>query len=65
MHQLGLLKQAPREGNVKRDKARFVVQGYNHEEGIDIDETFSPVARLKAFRMLCEFTCFKMFLLYG
>ena len=34
-------------GNVVRNKARLVVQGYNQEERVDFDETFAPVARLK------------------
>ena len=44
--------------------ARLVAQGFNREEGIDYEETFSPIARLEAIRMLFVFACFKDFVLY-
>ncbi|GJW78942.1 retrovirus-related pol polyprotein from transposon TNT 1-94 [Tanacetum coccineum] len=34
-------------GIVIKNKARLVAQGYNHQEGINYDETFAPVARLE------------------
>ncbi|GKE20900.1 putative ribonuclease H-like domain-containing protein [Tanacetum coccineum] len=37
-------------GIVVRNKARLVAQGYTHEEGIDYDEVFAPVARIEAIR---------------
>ena len=51
-------------GIIIRNKARLVAQGYSQEEGIDFDETFAPVARLEAIRMLLAFACFKNFKLY-
>ena len=51
-------------GNMVRNKARLVVQGYNQEEGIDFDETFSPVARLEAIRLLLAFVCHMNFKLF-
>ncbi|KAE8695879.1 Detected protein of unknown function [Hibiscus syriacus] len=39
-------------GNIVRNKARLVAQGYTQEEGIDYDETYAPVARMEAIRML-------------
>jgi hypothetical protein len=52
------------EGKVIRNKARLVAQGYNQQEGIDYDETFAPVARLEAIRILLAYAshkCFKLF----
>ena len=51
-------------GIINRNKARLVAQGYNQQEGIDYEETFAPVARLEAIRMLLAFVCHKNFILY-
>ena len=42
-------------GEVVRNKARLVAQGYSQQEGIDFFETFSPVARLEAIRLLLSY----------
>jgi len=47
------------EGKVVRNKARLVAQGYNKQEGIDYDETFAPVARLEAIRILLAYASHK------
>ena len=44
-------------GNVVRNKSRLVAQGYSQIEGIDFDETFAPVARLEAIRLLFGIAC--------
>ena len=41
-----------KQGIITRNKERLVAKGYNQEEDIDYDETFSPIARLEAIRML-------------
>jgi hypothetical protein len=49
---------------VTRNKARFVAQGYNQQEGIDYDETYAPVAILESIRILLAYACaldFKLF----
>ncbi|WJZ98377.1 hypothetical protein VitviT2T_016905 [Vitis vinifera] len=53
-----------KNGIIIRNKARLAAQGFNKEEGIDYEETFAPVARLEATRMLLAFACFKNFVLY-
>ena len=50
-------------GIIVRIKARLVAQGFNQEEGIGYEETFVPIARLEAIRMLLAFACFKDFVL--
>ena len=44
-----------------RNKARLVEKGYNQIEGVDFEETFAPVARLEAIRILLAFASFKGF----
>ena len=42
-------------GEITRNKARLVAQGYSQEEGINFEETYVPVARLEAIRILLAF----------
>ena len=51
-------------GVVVRNKARLVAKGYNQIEGIDFEETFAPVARLEAIRVILAFACYKGFMLF-
>ena len=43
------------DGIVVRNKARLVAQGYTQVEGLDIGETYVPVARLEAIRILLAY----------
>ncbi|GKF17076.1 retrovirus-related pol polyprotein from transposon TNT 1-94, partial [Tanacetum coccineum] len=38
-------------GGILKKKARLVARGYRQEEGINFEESFSPVARLEAIRI--------------
>ncbi|GJY68126.1 retrovirus-related pol polyprotein from transposon TNT 1-94 [Tanacetum coccineum] len=38
-------------GDVLKNKARLVANGYRQEEGIDFEELFTPVARIEAIRI--------------
>nr|GEW92140.1 RNA-directed DNA polymerase homolog [Tanacetum cinerariifolium] len=51
-------------GIVIRNKARLVAQGHTQEKGIDIDEVFAPVARIKAIRLFLTYASFKNFVVY-
>ncbi|GJU87818.1 putative ribonuclease H-like domain-containing protein [Tanacetum coccineum] len=51
-------------GIVIRNKARLVAQGYIQEEGIDYDEVFAPVARIKEIRLFLSYALFKDFMVY-
>jgi hypothetical protein len=47
-----------------RNKTRLVAQGFSQIEGLDFGETFTPIARLEAIRILLAFTTSKGFKLY-
>ncbi|GJW06770.1 putative ribonuclease H-like domain-containing protein [Tanacetum coccineum] len=51
-------------GIVVRNKARLVAQGYTQEVGIDYDEGFAPVARIKAIRLFLAYASFIDFVVY-
>nr|ABA98480.1 retrotransposon protein, putative, Ty1-copia subclass [Oryza sativa Japonica Group] len=52
------------DGLIVRNKARLVAQGFTQVEGLDFDETFAPVARVEAIRLLLSFAASKGFKLY-
>ncbi|WVZ63968.1 hypothetical protein U9M48_013556 [Paspalum notatum var. saurae] len=49
------------DGMVVRNKTRLVAHGFYQKEGIDYEETFAPVARLEAIRILLAFEASKGF----
>jgi len=52
------------QGVIVRNKVRLVAKGYNQEEGIDYGETYAPVARLEAVRLLLAYACMNGFKLH-
>ena len=51
-------KKTDADGNVTVYKARLVAKGFRQVQGIDYDETFSPVAMLKSVRIMLAIVTF-------
>ena len=52
------------DGEIIWNKSRLVAQGYTQVEGVNFDESFAPVARLKSIRILMSIACTMNFKLY-
>jgi hypothetical protein len=52
------------DGEVVRNKAHLVAQGFSHVKGLDFGKTFTLVARLETIRILLAFAVSKRFKLY-
>jgi hypothetical protein len=61
---VGFQKQAGEDGEIVRNKARLVAQGFSQVEGLDVGETFAPVAHLEAISILLAFAASMRFKLY-
>ena len=53
-----------KEGNVICNKAHLVAQGYSQMEGVDYDESFTPVARMESIKILLALACHLKFKFY-
>ena len=51
-------------GHMARNKAILVCKGYAQVEGVDFEETFTPVARLETIMIFLAFACYKYFEVY-
>nr|GEW25033.1 retrovirus-related Pol polyprotein from transposon TNT 1-94 [Tanacetum cinerariifolium] len=51
-------------GGILKNKARLVARGYRQEEGIDFEESFSPVTRLEAIRIFLAYAVHRNMVVY-
>jgi hypothetical protein len=52
------------DGEIVKNKAHLVAQGFSQVEGLDSKETFAPVVHFEAIRILLAFAASKGFKLY-
>jgi hypothetical protein len=61
---VGVENKEGEKGEAVRNKSMLVAQWFSQKEGIYYEETFAPVARLEAIRILLAFSVAKGFKLH-
>ena len=61
---MDLRNKLDESGNIIRNKAKLVAEGYTQIEGINFEKTFALVTRLEAIRMTLAFASYKDFNLF-
>ncbi|GJW20479.1 gag-pol polyprotein [Tanacetum coccineum] len=56
--------KANTENTVIQNKSRLVAKSYSQEEGIEFEESFAPVVRLKAVKIFVVYVAHKNFTIY-
>ncbi|GKG08181.1 retrovirus-related pol polyprotein from transposon TNT 1-94, partial [Tanacetum coccineum] len=51
-------------GGILKNKARLVARGYRQEEGIDFEESFSPMAKLDAIQIFLAYVAHMNMIVY-
>nr|GEY25452.1 hypothetical protein [Tanacetum cinerariifolium] len=59
-----LWKKHDKDNTIIRNKSRLVAKGYAQKEGVDFEESFTPVARLEAVRLFIAYAAHKSFTVY-
>nr|GEW18712.1 hypothetical protein [Tanacetum cinerariifolium] len=57
-------KKRYEENTVIRNKSHLVAKGYAQKEGVDFEESFTPVTRLEAVRLFIAYDAHKSFTVY-
>jgi hypothetical protein len=60
----GFKNKQGEDGEIMRNKALLVAQGFSQVEGLDLGENFASVARIEVIRILLAFATSKGFKLY-
>nr|GFA01378.1 Gag-Pol polyprotein [Tanacetum cinerariifolium] len=64
MYMYALTNKHDEEQTIIRNKYRLVVRGYRQEEGIDFEESFTPVARMETIRIFLAYVAHKLFTVF-